>query len=855
VLLFLLSGGTSLVYESIWARQLHLVVGTSQLAIAIVLAAFMAGLALGGLAAARWASLVRRPLVAFATLEAFVALYALGFGWMIDPATRIYLAMSSALSEYSAGLAISEFIVLGALLLPPTACMGATLPLLARFASSDDSDAGTQVGRLYGANTIGAVLGTGIAGFFLLPRLGLEATTWCTAAANGVVALGALALARRDQALPGDRPAPAPAEEFAPTQEGVSTAPLLAISALAGFASLLCEVAWFRLMTLILGGSAYSFSVMLLAFLLGIGLGGWVGGSQSDRVFAKSGRFAVLRWLAALQLGVALASWGAMFAYGELPYLFVSLFAKVQGSPLVLFGATLSIALGVMLVPALLMGASFPFLVRVASGDGTQLSRPVGRLYGANTAGGILGASLGGLVLLPTLQMTGSILAAASINFVAAAIAMTLAAPAHLFGRRMVGFGLAVVACVGLVHWQRPAWDPLLMSSGMYQYVARLADYSREGIRDFAVDPFDLLLYEEGRSSVVTVARSRNTGDIWLANNGKVDASSGADMSTQVILAQLPLLLGQRPDKALVIGLASGVSAGSLLLDGRLEQLDIAELEPAMVRGSHFFDEVNNRPLEDPRTHLHLNDARNHLMRTPDAYYDLVVSEPSNPWISGVSNLFTREFFALGRSKLSLRGVWVQWLHIYHMEPRDLRSLLATFADVYPHVGVFRVGEADLVLIGAGHPLDMNVATVDEYVGQSKAIVDDLNRVGFSSAEDIVSLYQFGRDALLRLAGDVELNTDDNMRIEYAAPLALHARTSSANATMLEKAAEIPYEAVREERLGKLAHSYARRDFGWNRALQTITRATRLLPEDLALAELHTQLYDAARRPRSAPES
>jgi hypothetical protein len=189
------------------------------------------------------------------------------------------------------------------------------------------------------------------------------------------------------------------------------------------------------------------------------------------------------------------------------------------------------------------------------------------------------------------------------------------------------------------------------------------------------------------------------------------------------------------------------------------------------------------------------------------------------------------------------------------MEPRDLRSLLATFADVYPHVGVFRVGEADLVLIGAGHPLDMNVATVDEYVGQSKAIVDDLNRVGFSSAEDIVSLYQFGRDALLRLAGDVELNTDDNMRIEYAAPLALHARTSSANATMLEKAAEIPYEAVREERLGKLAHSYARRDFGWNRALQTITRATRLLPEDLALAELHTQLYDAARRPRSAPES
>ena len=843
MLLFLLSGATSLVYESLWARQLHLVVGTSQLAISIVLAAFMAGLAIGSLVAARYQHLIRRPLLAFAALEGLVACYALCFGFLIEPATWLYLALSSALPASSTALAISQFAVLGALLLPPTVCMGATLPLLARFASSGGSDAGSHVGRLYGANTIGAVIGTGIAGFFLLPQLGLAATTWCTAAANALVGLAALALASRPGVLPAA--APAPPELRGPGEPQASVAPLLAISALAGFASLLCEVAWFRLMTLILGGSVYSFTIMLLAFLLGIGVGGWTGGALSDRIFAKAGRFGVLRTLAAMQLGVALTSWAAMFAYAELPYLFVRLFALVYGSAIALFAAKLVIALGIMLVPALLMGASFPLLVRAATDGNTNLSRLVGRLYGANTAGAILGASLGALVLLPTLQMTGSVLLAASVNVVAAALAMSLAAPPRLLRVRTVAVACAAIACVGAIHWQRPAWDPLLMSSAMYQYVLKLTEPTRQAIHSYAVEPFELLFYEEGLSSVVSVARKRRDGHIWLANNGKVDASTGDDMNTQVLLAHLPPLLGYRAKKALVIGLASGVSAGSLLLDRRLERVDVAELEPAVVRASHFFDHVNNRPLEDPRTHLYLNDARNHLMRTPDEYYDLVVSEPSNPWISGVSNLFTREFFALGRRKLAKGGVWTQWLHFYQMPPADLKSLLATFADVYPYVGVFRIGGGDLALVGANAPIEMNVEIMDAYVAESQLIIDDLKRAGIVRSEEIVSLYQFGRESLLRLAGDVELNTDDNMRIEYSAPLALYSQTGGENAQQLEWSAEIPYAGVRPRRLGMLARAYAKHDVGWGRALSTIRYATGVRPDDAAFAELERQLLAA----------
>lgn len=848
VLLFLLSGATSLVYESIWARQLHLVVGTSQIAIAIVLAAFMAGLALGGLGAARYGSSVKRPLLAFAAAEGLIAIYALCFDFLIESATPVYLVLSSALSEYPGALVASQFVVLGAILLPPTACMGATLPLLARLVSPGQSDVGSQVGRLYGANTIGAVLGTAIAGFWLLPLLGLAATTRCTAAANVLVALVAVLLAKGRAPL-----TVAPLHEASARgadTSGRAVAPLVAISALAGYASLLCEVAWFRLMTLVLGASAYSFTIMLLGFLLGIGLGGWAGGRLADRIHSQAGSRGVLRYLAGILTGVAVVCWAAMFAYSELPYVFAWLFSIVQpGLPL--FAAKLAICLCIMLAPALLMGASFSFLVRAAVEPGTEMSRTVGWLYGANTAGAIAGASLGGLVLLPALQMNGTVLAAASIELVAAAFALSLSSQPGVRFRRVLAFGGLACTCIAFIHWQKPQWDALMMSSGMYQYASSLPNPTRQGVREFAVAPFELLYYEEGLSSVVTVARNRKTKSVWLANNGKVDASSGGDMQTQIMLAHLPGLLGYRAERALVIGLASGVSAGSLLLDRRIEVVDIAELEPAVVRASHFFDSVNNRPLDDPRTRLRLNDARNHLMRAADGSYDLVVSEPSNPWISGVANLFTREFFALGRSKLSSDGVWAQWVNVYNTSPDDLRSLLATFADVYPGVAVFRVGESDLVLIGANEPVALDVGNMDAYVKDNRKIASDLNRVGLNSAEDILSQFYFGRSALLALSGEIGLNTDDNMRIEFSTPLTLHKQTAHSNLQMLEAAAEIPFEAVRVARLGRLAASYAQRDLGRQRALTTIRRAMRERPDDLALAQVQTRLFEAGRPVRA----
>ena len=500
-----------------------------------------------------------------------------------------------------------------------------------------------------------------------------------------------------------------------------------------------------------------------------------------------------------------------------------------------------------MLPPAVLMGASFPYVVQAATGPTATLSRIVGRLYGVNTLGAIAGAAGGGLVFLPLLQMQGTVLLAVSCNILAAVVAggaamsQDIQTDIQLDTRpeinmpwvKLTGWGF-VAGCLFIgVHHYQPHWDPLLMTSGPYKYVSEMEDRSRQGLLEYAVEPYELLFYEEGLSSVVTVARDRRTDNIWLANNGKVDASTQRDIETQVLLAHLPFIFRPLSEKVLVIGFASGISAGSVTLHQAPQQIDIVELEPAVVAGSHAFDTHNHRPLDDPRVHLHLNDARNHLLLTPDGTYDIASSEPSNPWLSGVSNLFTQEFFALGKRKLRPGGVWVQWVQTYGMIPADVRSLLATFADVYGHVRLFRIDSSDLVLVGSDAELPLQIPEMSEIFLRNPAVAQDLAGIGFRRAEDILSLYQFGRDTLLQVAGTAERNTDDNMRIEYSAPLHLHEDTSDANTKMIQQMAEIPLQAAKNQAsLVALARAYATHDWSWRRALTTIEHAVALNPDN-----------------------
>ncbi len=529
VALFLVSGATSLIYETIWARQLHLALGASQMAICAVLASFMGGLALGAFLAGRWADQFKRPLLVYAILEALIGVYALLFPAALKIAITVYSGFWVSMSPGPTLFTFVQFLILAILLLPPTVCMGATLPLLVRFASARSSNTGTVVGRLYGANTLGAVIGTGLAGFVLLPGFGMSATTKIACSANIVVALAALLLGWRAWIF--TKPVSSDAEESVPSQRrGLIT--LGIIAGIAGFCGLVYELAWFRLMTLVLGGSAYAFSIMLLAFLLGIGIGGWLGGVLADRLYARGQRLGVVRGLVVLQLGVALLSWASMYVYDELPVAFMSLYTALEGHREWFLHTQLLLALVLMLPPALLMGATFPCLVRAAITDEDKLNRPVGQLYGINTVGAVFGALAGGLILLPWLHVRGAMLVGVSLNAVAAFVAFqSLAKSSEKKNpmRSLLGGGVIAMAILAM-HLYPPPWNPLLMGMGAFDNVTKFDNHTREGLME-EIEKYELIWYDEGPSAVVTVGKDKTFDTIWMANNGKIDASnSPADM-------------------------------------------------------------------------------------------------------------------------------------------------------------------------------------------------------------------------------------------------------------------------------------------------------------------------------------
>ena len=306
---------------------------------------------------------------------------------------------------------------------------------------------------------------------------------------------------------------------------------------------------------------------------------------------------------------------------------------------------------------------------------------------------------------------------------------------------------------------------------------------------------------------MVTVGRSHEPESLWLATSGKVDASVPGDLPTQVLLGLLPLQFVESPRRVLVIGLASAITPGAVALSPRVEQLDVVEIEPATAEAAAFFEPWNHGVLSDPRLRLIANDGRNHVLLSAPGSYDLVISEPSSPWISGPAQLFTREFFELGRSRLAPGGVWTQWIPTYGMDPRDLHSLLSTFADVFPHVVVYwSIDHADLVVMGALTPLEPGTTTTTARL-QLPSISAELRRIDIRSPADLLARYQFDRTGIEAM-GPIPYNTDDNMRIEYGAPLHQHLNTTQDNDRFLSRFAQMPRSTQTADPLDLLDLAY-----------------------------------------------
>lgn len=742
-----LSGAAGLVYETAWLRMLGLAVGSTTLGVCLLLSVFMGGLALGAWAFGSRADASPAPLRFYAALELLLAACGVAAPLLFHSAQSPWAAM---------------------LLLGPTALMGGTLPILIR-AIGGAGQAGRDGAELYFSNTAGAACGVLAGGLLLVPALGVSGASSAAAAANG------LAAALAWQASRGW--SPAQATPVGPEEPPAATWAVWAAFALMGMFGLAFETVWMRLLSLVTGSTAQAFTLALAVFLVASAVGSRLVAPWVDRLRWRLGALGLLQVLLA---GSALATTAV---FNALPGLYLRGVALFGASA---HGILDAVAAGaVFLVPSILMGMSFPFFTRLASRPGNS-GGGFGLAYGANAAGAAAGSWVAAFVLVPRLGLSG-----AAAFFPLAYGLLGAALIAREADRRFkVVTPWALVAALSA--WAfTPVLPPEIIHSGVFLHTPALVRAGQDrSLLHGHLFRRRLLSAEDGVHASVAVWQEPS-GLLSLVINGKPDASDGADMPTQLLAGHLPMLTlraaGRVPRRVFILGMGSGVTAGAVLRHP-VASAEVVEIEPAVVRAAPLFARANGGVLSDPRLHVTSGDGRRAL-RDAAGGYDAIVSEPSNPWIAGMSHIFSAEFFASARGKLAPGGVFCQWLPLYGMTPEALASGLATLRGAFPYVAAWR-WDTDLLLVASAEPLTMDWNRLEGLL-QEGPVAGDLAARGLAHVPDLLALRVGGSGGLDRLARGARRHTDDRPVLEYVSPRALHDPALGArNAALLEGAWE-----------------------------------------------------------------
>ncbi len=847
-----MSGASALIYEVVWARMLTQIFGNTTHAIATVLSAFMGGLALGSYVLGRLADTRRNAFLIYGLLEGGVGVYGLVIPTLFALTQRAYSRLYGLAETSFTVFSLALFLLCFAVILLPTALMGATLPMLSRFSVTQFASLGRRIGDLYAVNTLGAVLGCALSGFYLIPELGLRGSVRLAAASNlsiaVVVVLAVVWLRGHSTVSEGAAEAP---HEPAPraTAPSYLDVALLATFGLSGAAAMVYENAWTRALTLVIGMSTYSFTVMLTTFLVGLGVG--------SLLYARwwGTREVGVAGFGLLQLLIALSALATIPLFERLPFLFLRLHAGFGDS----FGQFLSIQVAlsalVMIVPTLLLGTTFPVVARIYTQSLYRIGTSVGTAYASNTLGAILGAFLGGFILIPLLGVQNSIGLAVTATAAAGVFLVVLDARVRRTRRLVTAGAMFVVAVVAVLSFR--TWDKRVMTSGVTIYAHNYASLPTDALRREWMERDDLLYYREGLTATISVHRSAGSDYVYEKTNGKVDASFG-DTPTQLMVGYLPMLLNPGAKRVLVIGMGSGMTAKAAAAFP-VERLEVAEIEPAVIEGARFFAEKNGRIHDDPRVRFILADGRNYLLAVRERY-DVIMSEPSNPWIAGIGNLFTREYYQEALAKLADGGVFGQWMQTYGMAPEDLRMVYRTFAEVFPDVSLWAVNDSDMILIGTARSQRLRRADLQAVLEARPIARQDLRELGFADAYSLMAMYLMPKPALLKMAGDAEYNLDDFPRLEFRAPRNLGRDTSTLNALLTRNFAVPPIvEDADPDRdpTGRLALALAQgyravRDQA--RARQWVDRALEKSPMDAEARILRARLFSEDSQPHSAAE-
>ncbi len=767
VIFFTLSGATSLILQVVWVRRLIGVFGASSLAIATVLATFMAGLAIGSWVGGRWADRLvqskaapptNNPFFYYGVAEVVVGVSALLILPLIDHYAGANAWLWQQLGDTPWLLAGARFFLTATVLLVPTTAMGATLPLLIRRVTQGQDGLqalGQRLGFLYASNTIGALFGAAAAGFWLIPLFGVSLSNQIAAGMAFFVGIMAMVAAW----MRPTQPAPAPATKPPPALPSKRTA-VLWLYALSGGIAMCLEVLWSRTLAIVNGSSVYSFTIVLCTFLVGISAGSAV----AAKLWSRTQR--PLRVLAGLFLFAGAGILFFQLLADELPGLFLALVEGTELSVDTVLTAHVFLSALIIVPTALAMGAVMPVAIRAYVGTAEHVGTDVGRAYASNTLGAIIGSIAGGFLILPG---PGLELGAR----VAALVMLAMATWAALLDcRRALIPAIAAVLAVGVL--LSPGWNRSDFTAGLFR-THQASRYIREG----GLFQREIVYYRDGISTTVSVEKL--AGGWVLRNNGKVEASNRHDMPTQILVGLMPVLFhGGEEQEVFLVGYGSGVTVGSIAIAPMVKKVDVVELEPAVYEAAdRYFGSFNNQPDKNQKVTRLLGDGRNVLL-AGGKRYDVIVSEPSNPWIAGVATLFTREFYQLAKQHLKPDGVFCQWAQLYELGPRNVKMIYRTFAESFEYVYAFTPGDetTDTILLGSDRPLTMNLQTLRKIIGSSPVLRAELLRGEIQNAEDLVASLLLGPDEVSSFTAGAQINTDDNAKLEYAAP---HDLLASAN--------------------------------------------------------------------------
>lgn len=748
LLLFVGSGCAALIYEVVWFQLLQLAIGSSAVSLGVLLGTYMGGMCIGSLLLSKYVSFRQHPLRVFAKIECGIGVFAILVLWAIPYLDKIYSAIASHGMQ---GIALRA--VLAAIcLIPPTLLMGASLPAMSRWVEATP-DGVSRLGFLYGGNLAGAVTGCLLAGFYLLRVFDMPTATYVAAMINGAVGLTSWLLARRTEfnASPEIR-----TTEAMPRARGV-WAVYVAI-ALSGMSALGAEVIWTRLLSMMIGATVYTFSIILAVFLGGLGIGS-AGGSVLGRRHPR----AALGWCQLLL--AAGIGWTAFSVADSIPYW--PIVPTLSISPWFNFQVDLVRCLWAIIPPSILWGASFPLaLAAAAAGRREDPGKLVGETYAANTIGAILGAIGFSLIFIPYLGTRNSerlliLLSVASALLMLVPLARNWRMPAVI--TLAVSTVLAVVLAVNV-----DAMPWLAVAYGRKMLVAQGTGRP--------------LYQAEGMNSSIVISQAVG-GQISFHVSGKIEASSGfADMKLQRMLGHLPALIHPNPRSVLVVGFGAGVTAGAFVSHPEIEKIDICEIEKVIPPiTSYYFNAANHNVLNNPRTTVHYDDARHFVLTSRDKY-DIITSDPIHPWVKGTATLYSREYFLLVKDHLNPGGVVTQWVPLYESDPDTIKTELATFFDVFPNGTVWAndagISGYDLVLVAQNGPATIDL---DQMARRwSGAVAQSLGEVGFGSPAELMSTYA-GRNAELRSwTAGAPINRDMDLRLQYLAGMGLNYDAASA---------------------------------------------------------------------------